>query len=316
VTLAWALTTGEQGMRTQARGLAEAVADDTREVTVARAGALWFPGGSANRLRRLGLAPPWPDILVTCGRRSVALSIAIGRASGGRVFRVHIQDPRTDPAAFDLVLAMGHDRIAASEKVIKLASALHDLTPGKLDAAADAWRARFAALGRPLVGVLVGGDLRGRRFGRADSDALVDGLARLRQETGAAFAITPSRRTPEALRRRLEAAFGGDGRGFVWNLAGPNPYRAILALADRLVATSDSVSMISEALFLPKPVDVLDLGFARHRGFIQDLVDQGRIRRFDGAVAVAPRSDSIDATAEAAALVRARMGAYRTGVSG
>src|SRR3546814_6923709 len=51
------------------------------------------------------LQPPWPDLLVTCGRHAVGPSLAIGRLSGGRSFRVHIQHPHVDPRRFDLVVA-------------------------------------------------------------------------------------------------------------------------------------------------------------------------------------------------------------------
>ncbi|HEY5289335.1 MAG TPA: hypothetical protein VIJ59_04820, partial [Caulobacteraceae bacterium] len=60
---------------------------------------------------------------------------------------------------------------------------------------------------------------------------------------------------------------------------------------------------------------VLDLGFARHVGFIQDLVDGGLARRFTGdPMRPAPRRP-VNATLEAAAAVKALIQA-RTGVSG
>src|SRR5437868_11878420 len=105
---AWAVTTGEAGMRTQARGLARAVADAVIEKTVA-GGPTWpWSRKSGDE----ALSPPWPDVVVSCGRRSAASSLAIRKASGGRTLNVHVQDPRGRADAFDLVVAMGHDRIA------------------------------------------------------------------------------------------------------------------------------------------------------------------------------------------------------------
>ncbi len=301
-------------MRSQARGLAEAVADTVIEKTAPnqpRGGRWPWPWGGGSRER---FEPPWPDVLVTCGRRSAAMSVALRKASGGRVLTVHVQDPRRDPAAFDLVVAMAHDRIAARPGVIKVATALHDLTPEKLAAAGKSWRDRFEALAAPLAGVAIGGSVRGAAFTLDHGRGLIDALRRLRQ-AGASLAITPSRRTPSPVRALLRDAFRDDPRVFLWDLAGENPYRAILALADRLVVTSDSVSMISEALASGHPVEVFDLGFPRYAAFLDGLVEAGLVRRFEGDGAPPPARSPVNATLEAAAAVR-RLLQARTGVLG
>ncbi len=309
---AWAVTTGESGMRTQARGLAAAVARTVIEKTVGGGGLAW-PGSRG--LEADGLAPPWPELMITCGRRAAPRAIAVRMASGGRTVIVHVQDPRARADAFDLVVAMAHDAIAPAANVMTVATALHDVTGASLDEAARIWSARFAGLPRPLAGVVVGGNLRGRRFTRADARALLAGLRRLRESQGGGLAITPSRRTPPATGALLAEAFAADPGVFLWDLEGDNPYRAILALADRLVVTSDSVSMVSEALATGHPVEVFDLGFARHARFIQGLIDQGLVRRFTGEAGATETGGPIDATREAAVAVRALVQA-RIGVSG
>ncbi|MGI8842039.1 MAG: mitochondrial fission ELM1 family protein [Caulobacteraceae bacterium] len=307
---AWALTTGEAGMRAQARGLAEAVADVVVEKTAPK-GWPWPAATGA----RAALGPPWPDVLITCGRRSAPLSVTLRKASGGGVLTIHVQDPLTDPAQFDLVVAMEHDRIATGRQVIKVATALHDLTPAKLAAAGGAWRDRFAALGRPLAGVLVGGTTRRDIFTREKGRRLIEALQRLRAEAGASLAITASRRTSPAIRRLLREAFGTDPRVFLWDMAGENPYLAILALADRLVVTGDSVSMISEALSTGRPVEIFDLGFAHHAPFLDRLEMRGLARRFVGEPAPPAAQPPVNATLEAATAVR-RLLQARTGWSG
>ena len=110
---AWAVTTGEAGMRTQARGLAAAVATVVAEKTV-RGGGAWpwtVPLDAA-------LAPPWPDVMITCGRRAAPQAIAVKRASGGKTLIVHVQDPRARRGAFDLIVAMDHDSIPAGTNVM------------------------------------------------------------------------------------------------------------------------------------------------------------------------------------------------------
>lgn len=312
---AWALTTGEDGMRTQVRGLAQAVAGTVVEkIAPPRTFAATLAALTAAPSLARAFSPPWPDILITCGRRSAPYAVSLKRASGGRMLAVHVQDPRAFRSEFDLIIAMDHDRIAEGPGVIKVATALHDITPTALAVAAEGWRQRFDRLGRPLAGVAIGGDLRGRPFTLEDGQRLLAGLRRLR-EAGVGLAITPSRRTPAAVRALLADTFAGDARVFLWDLEGENPYRAILALADRLVVTTDSVSMVSEAIATGHPVELLDLGFRRHVEFVQELVDEGLARRFEGDPTPPRTRGSFDSTQIAAAAVR-RLLQARTGVVG
>jgi mitochondrial fission protein ELM1 len=150
------------------------------------------------------------------------------------------------------------------------------------------------------VGVAIGGATRRRAFTLDDGRRLIAGLKRLRGDGGPALAITPSRRTPPEIRVLLEEAFGVDPRVFLWDLKGDNPYRGILALADRLVVTGDSVSMVSEALATPHPVEVFDLAAGPQRVFLQNLITRRLVRRFDGDPIPPPAGGPINATLEAA----------------
>jgi len=307
---AWALTTGEAGMRTQARGLACAVAGEVVEkVTPVRRPWRW---GWSGWQMRLGLAahadalsPPWPDLVVSSGRRSALLARQVGRMSGGRTALVHVQDPRTGWADFDLIIAMEHD-LVDGPNVVRVATALHDVTPERLAAAGAAWKARLSALPRPLVGVILGGPAGSASpFGAAEARRLLGELRILRGVIGAGLAVVPSRRTPdEALAVFAEAADHDPGV-WVWRREGDNPYLGVLAQADRLVVTGDSVSMVSEALATSHPVEVF-IGRLRdrHRGFLANLKSKRLIRVFDGRwMEPSPRAP-VDATGEAAQAVR------------
>src|SRR6185312_16894408 len=127
-------------------------------------------------------------------------------------------------------------------------------------------------------------------------------LKALRAEGG--LAITPSRRTPEEVKAALREAFAGDPGVFLWDEAGENPYRGILALGDRLVATGDSVSMVSEAVATGHPVAVFDFlgrnggGGKRHQRFIRNLVERKIVSLADGSPFVA--GTGLNSTPEAA----------------
>ena len=311
MTTAWYVTTGEAGFRTQARGLASALAETPRELTVdLRAPWRLLPGALAAPIAFAALtagsdrpAPPWPDLVVSCGRRATAVAIAIRKASQGRTVGVHVQNPLTAVSAFDLVVAMDHDGVSGPN-VLNVPTALHDVTTARLAAAAEAWRGRLAEGEGPMAGVLLGGTTRHHPFTPETAAPLIEGLAKLRA-AGWRIAITPSRRTPEPVLSALAARFAGDAGVYLWDRTGENPYLGILALSDRIVATSDSVSMVSEALATPHPVEVFgDDGGARHSLFLNGLLDRGLVRRFSGDPVSAKAGGPIDATAIAAQAVR------------
>jgi uncharacterized protein len=314
----WYMTTGEAGYRTQARGLARALAQAPRELVVdLRAPWRWLPGALAP-FALAGLdpardrpAPPWPDVLITCGRRTAAISIAIRAASRGRTATVHVQNPLTRLSAFDLVAAMDHDHISGPN-VISVPTALHDVTPARLAEAARAWRDRLAPDGRPLIGVLLGGATRRQPFAEDQAEGLLAGLAQVRRTSGARLAVTPSRRTPPAVRALLAERLAGDADAFVWDFAGDNPYLGILALSDRLVVTSDSVSMISEALATSAGVEIFGAdGGRRQAEFVDGLIRRGLVRRFEGDPSPPPAHAPVDSTGAAAKAVWRMLAARR-----
>ncbi len=284
----WALTTGEAGMRSQVLGLCDRLGFAFTEKRIGlRAPWRWLPGHLCPcPLRGLAaegdaLAPPWPDLLISCGRRSTAAAIAIRRASGGRTLTVHLQHPRTPPGRFDLVIAHPHDGIAGAN-VILTETTIHRVTPEKLDAAAAQFGPLYADLARPRLAVLLGGRTRRGGFSPGDITRFVAILAAFRAQ-GHAVMITPSRRTEPALREALAARFANDPQITLWDGTGDNPYFGMLALADRIVVTADSTSMVSEALSTGKPVDLFSFSAMgpRHHLFARRLAALGHVHDLD-----------------------------------
>ncbi len=309
----WALTTGEAGMRAQALGLAEALGLDFSEKRIGlRAPWRWLPGHLCPLpLRGLDasgdpLAPPWPDLLISCGRRSTAASIAIRKASGGRTFTVHLQHPRTPPRFFDLVIAHPHDEISG-ENVLVTPTTIHRVTADRLSEARTRFAPDFAALPAPVTGVLLGGRTRHGGFSDADIGGLLDCLVAERGNGGSLF-VTPSRRTEARVLQALRQHFDGDGQVRIWDGAGENPYFGILAHSHRLIVTGDSTSMASEALATEQPVGLFRFSGMgpRHHVFAQNLAESGHVSLLPGPWA-GETAPAPPAALEAARTVRARL---------
>ncbi|MBL8672094.1 MAG: mitochondrial fission ELM1 family protein, partial [Alphaproteobacteria bacterium] len=261
----WVLTEPKSGMVNQALGLAEAIGYPCALKTLRpTAPWRWLPPG----LWRAGvfgvapgedgappLAPPWPDLTISCGRRSVGPALAVKRASGGRTFAIHIQYPRTRIDRFDAIIAPEHDGLVGPNVLTTRGSVSH-VTTAKLADGAARFGAGLAHMPRPLVGVLVGGPNNVFAFDAPDAALLARDLATLARASGAGLAVTVSRRTGpaavEALRRGLEGLPVA-----YWDGRGDNPYFGYLALADAFVVTGDSVNMVTEACATGKPVHVV-----------------------------------------------------------
>ena len=317
----WVLSDGKAGTKNQALGLAEAVGLPfsvkrlvPRKLWRAPPAALWtlplgmlalklIPGpGSAP------LSPPWPTLLIAAGKPSVGPAIAIRRAALGQTLVVQLQDPRVDPRHFDLVAAPRHDGLRG-RNVIATRGALHRVTKARLDEAAARFAPLLASLPRPLVAVLIGGSSAHYTLTEATTTRLIEQLKSLQASTGAGLAITASRRTGDANARALHNALTGAGI-FFWNGEGENPYFGLLALADAIVVTEDSVSMTSEAASTGKPVFTVPLegGSAKFLRFHQGLRADGVTRPFSGALDRWTYS-ALDDTESVAAVIRERLAA-------
>ncbi len=299
-------------MRSQVRGLACGVAAHVED-RVVRLRAPWSSLPANSRFLLVGmdgdrLDPPWPDLIVTCGRKAGAVAVAL-KKRGCTAMLAHIQDPLVNPARFDLVFAMVHDKVSGPN-VTKQLTAVHEVSRARLDAAKEEWGARFGGLAKPIITVLLGGATQRTPFGVAEAQTLDAQLHALRHSVGqGSVLIVPSRRTSDDVLDYFSAKAASDSSLWVWRRDGDNPYLGALAWADRLVVTGDSISMVSEALAANVPVDVFIPPLrGRHANFLVSLVEAGAIHRLDQAVSnTRPFAPVPDATAIACAITRQKL---------
>jgi mitochondrial fission protein ELM1 len=304
----WVLCEPYAGLQAQALGLTEAAGLDAETRFLAPRGlwkhipARWWPNPAA-AIGADTLRPPLPDLLVGCGGKSAAVLAGLRH----RVPGVIVQHPRMDIRRFALVVAARHDELTGPNVFVSR-TALHRVRPQRLAAAAEAWRDRLAHLPRPLVAVLVGGSNGRFRLGVPEAQALAGQLAGMMQADKVGLMLTPSRRTDPAVTRILSGTLTPLG-GVVWDGTGENPYFGMLALADAIVVTTDSVSMVSEAAATSAPLLLAQLpGRSRRIGlFLQGLIDDGRARPYEGRLELWPVTP-LDDTPAAADVMRRRLG--------
>jgi hypothetical protein len=312
----WIVTDGSVGMEAQGKAVAKAVGLPFSFKQVQVTGAMRFLPAPVQAylppaflLKHVAsndkLAPPWPRLVISIGRRSVPIAIAIKRVAGA--FGLHIQNPKVPAHLFDLIAAPAHDGYERAN-VVTTFGAVHGITQARLDEAAKAFRPRIAPLPAPRIAVLLGGKSQAFSFPPNHAAEFGETLATVARETGGSLMVTPSQRTGADSLARLRSAIR-DVPHFVWDGTGENPYHAFLAMADAIVVTEDSVNMVTEAAGTGKPVYVQSLpGRSKRLSRFHALMrERGATRPFEGRLeswSYAPVND----TEAVASLIRKALG--------
>ncbi len=291
-TPVWVLADDRAGNVSQCLGVAEALGLPflRKEVRYAAGGGLPNMVRGASLLgiaaaSRGQLAPPWPQVVIAAGRRVAPVARWLKRASG--CLLVQIMDPGPPGRGeFDLIAVPVHDRaVPAGANVLPITGAPHRVTPERLAAEAAIWRPRLAHLPAPRIAVLVGGAAKGRAFTPAHARALAGLAAAAARSAGGGLMVSTSRRTGSAAEAVLLDALPEPRHVYRWSDGGDNPYFGYLGLADAVIVTGDSVSMLSEACATPGPVWVFapeGMVSAKHARLHRSLYDQGYARPLDG----------------------------------
>lgn len=213
-----------------------------------------------------GMTPPWPDVVIGCGRTSCIVGQWVKALSGGHAVHVQLGRLGTRPKGIDLVLETAQYGVAPTANTISLTLPIVRRDPTLEVGAVDALERALQDLPRPWLGVLVGGPASPIPFDAADGSRLLRRITELKRLLGGSLLIAYGPRTPNPVREILELGLSGDRQHhiFDWPPPQPNPYPALLASADRFLVTCDSASMIADACVTGKPVEVFTLAIPEY----------------------------------------------------
>jgi hypothetical protein len=232
------------------------------------------------------ITPPWPDLVITVGRRPSMVALWIKEQSRGQTRLVIVGRPRRWLQRFSLIIAAAHHHVPPLPNVLRLGLPLIRADAAGMEAARARWAPRFADLPRPLVALFVGGPTKPHVFDRDVARDLMARAVKSVAQSGGTLWVTTSPRTSRDVVDALEEALPENGRLFRWRPNDPdNPYLGLLACADRFIVTGDSVSMQVEVARLGKPLAIYPLPVA------YEIVE--RIRRAAARIAYGRSSSSI-----------------------
>jgi mitochondrial fission protein ELM1 len=215
-----------------------------------------------DRGRSSPLEPPWPELVISAGRRNEPAARWIQRQAGGRsrVKLVHVGRPWASLEAFDLIVTTPQYALPGRPNILHNEAPMHRVTPERLSEANRAWAPRVAHLSRPRIAVMLGGHVGPHRFDAAAGRQLARLVSAMAAETGGSLLVSTSARTPSETVEAFAEELNAPHLLYRWRRDDPdNPYFGFLGLAERVVVTSDSMSMLIEAVATGKPVFIFDL---------------------------------------------------------
>ena len=213
------------------------------------------------------LKPPWPDLILTVGRRPAMAALWVKKQSekaspgaGSRLSRIVLFGrPKRWMRAFDLIIAPVQYQLPPNHNLLTIGLPLMRVDSEAVAKARAEWQAEFAELGHPLVAVMVGGSTKPYVLNRQSTRNLIEAAVKALPEGGTLYFST-SRRTPQEAIETLKQCLPPDARLYEWKAGGEkNPYLALMGSADEIIVTGDSVSMMTEAVRLQRRLLIFPL---------------------------------------------------------
>ena len=272
------LTQGMHGMISQVEGLAKALDLDFTHHTV-ELKSFWkaippkLTPISQNIYKKI-ISDEF-DVIISCGRKSVIPSIHLKKTSNKKIFNIHIQDPKVNLNHFDFIVAPEHDDLDG-QNVITTKGAIHYLTQSEIEESKNYLNSFIKKDERKIWTLIMGGPTKYYDYSTKNMKHIFTSLYKLIKKHDFQLVVIPSMRTPINTIHYAKEFFGENHTIFME--VDKKAYLSALGIAENIVVTCDSSSMISEAALTGKPIYVAnilprknDIRFQRFRNLFREL---------------------------------------------
>lgn len=231
------------------------------------------PSGKQASFDFSALAPPWPRLAISFGKTLEAVKFMKARGADDTRF-VHLGLPRKLPIGeLDLIVPMPTDRYVRAPNVLDIRMPFNPAPPPVAADSPAALRLQSSGWPRPWTALIIGGsttrgDVTPGQVARLAADANADALRR-----GGSLLVSTSPRTPAAVAAVIRQALTAPGELHLFDASAPaaNPYTAYLQMADQLIVTGDSASMIAECWRSGRPLWVSPLQMSLRQRWMRRL---------------------------------------------
>ena len=196
------------------------------------------------------------DVIISCGRKSVIPSIHLKKTANKKVFNIHIQDPKVNLNHFDFIVAPEHDEIQG-QNVISTKGAIHYLTESEINENKDYLNSFIKKDERKVWTLILGGPTKYYDYSTKNMKHIFTMLDELLKKYNFQLVVIPSMRTPISTIDYVREFFGENHT--IIKDVDKKAYLSALAIAENIIITCDSSSMISEAALTGKPIYVANI---------------------------------------------------------
>lgn len=215
---------------------------------------------------------PAPKYILSAGRKTSIIALYLKNIYK-KAKLIQIMRPACSSSQFAAIIVPTHDKYPKSSNVIEVTGSLNNVTT-KIKEAKIEFLNYHPDFGR-FIGVLIGGNTKNFVMTKADAEILVINLRGLTTIYQLPLFVSFSRRTPEVVKNIIKYQLRSNTI-YDPSSGGHNPYLGLIAAAECLVVTSDSISMLSEVaasgkgLYIFKPDSFKS---KKHLSFIRYLIE-------------------------------------------
>ena len=222
------------------------------------------------------------DIIISCGRKSVIPSIFLKKINNKKIKNIHIQDPKVNFQNFDYIISPEHDNLKG-ENIISSKGAIHYLTITEIEEKKNYLSDRVAKE-KKIITLILGGPTKYYSYSNQNILNIFSKISKQILNKDYQLIVIPSNRTPIKTIELAKKFFSKEH--LIIDRVDKNAYLSSLGVADYIIVTCDSSSMISEAALTGKPLYVAmippskkDTRFQNFRKLFEKM---NIIREFDG----------------------------------
>jgi len=208
-------------------------------------------------------------IVISCGRKSVIPSLALKKKYKDKIFTIHIQDPKVSVDKFDLIICPEHDNLVG-QNVVKTIGAIHYLSEKEISKEKNYLQVDRET--KKVITLVLGGPNKYYDFSDKEMDFLFNKIKTIFTRDKYKLVVIPSYRTPPEIVKKAFNSFGHDH--IVIKDIDKKAYLSALSIADFIVVTCDSTSMISEAAITGKPIYVAQMNNIKNNLRFQKFFSQ------------------------------------------
>ena len=238
-----------------------------------------------------------PDVVICAGRRLSSVALNIKKQSNGKTFVINIMNPNLNFGKFDLIILPKHDNtkdkiLKKYKNVIETDGTLNLVNKERIENETNKWFDTFKDYKKPIVSLIIGGDTKDYKFDSKQFGLMVKQLSEIINNLNGSLFITTSRRTSDNCLKEIKENLKCEYYLYDWkedskNNNVNNPYFAFLGISDFLIATGDSMSMVSECCSTGKPTYIYmpENSIAKkHRRFCENLIKNGVAKEFNSSI--------------------------------